>query len=223
MARGTPRRTPHPALVARARCRRGACFVAPNVAGAPPPPRAAPPRRARARCRWGACFVAPTVAPPPPPRTNRTRRVPHPVLIGHAASPTPGLSERGWGVTGGRAGAGEPPRALRVHRGDARPPPRFAPAARGRARGRARRRRRRGRRDTSGAARGAGGGGSRWARVAWGAEAGGTAGWPPAQRCLPCVSPWLHLRAGLGDGRVERLVLLDSTCVLDQRVDLRPC
>ena len=26
---------------------------------------------------------------PPPPRTNRTRRVPHPVLIGHAASLTP--------------------------------------------------------------------------------------------------------------------------------------
>jgi len=27
--------------------------------------------------------------PPPPPRTNRTRRVLHPVLIGHAASLTP--------------------------------------------------------------------------------------------------------------------------------------
>ena len=27
--------------------------------------------------------------PPPPPRTNRTRRVPRPVLIGHAASLTP--------------------------------------------------------------------------------------------------------------------------------------
>ena len=27
--------------------------------------------------------------PAPPPRTNRTRRVPHPVLIGHAASLTP--------------------------------------------------------------------------------------------------------------------------------------
>jgi len=27
--------------------------------------------------------------PPPPLRTNRTRRVPHPVLIGHAASLTP--------------------------------------------------------------------------------------------------------------------------------------
>ena len=26
--------------------------------------------------------------PPPSPRTNRTRRVPHPVLIGHAASLT---------------------------------------------------------------------------------------------------------------------------------------
>jgi len=29
------------------------------------------------------------VVPPRPPRTNRTRRVPHPVLIGHAASLTP--------------------------------------------------------------------------------------------------------------------------------------
>jgi len=28
-------------------------------------------------------------SPPPPPRTNRTRRVPHPVLIGHAAFLTP--------------------------------------------------------------------------------------------------------------------------------------
>ena len=28
-------------------------------------------------------------APPPPPRTKWTRRVPHPVLIGHAASLTP--------------------------------------------------------------------------------------------------------------------------------------
>ena len=28
-------------------------------------------------------------APPPPPRTKWTRRVPHPVLIGHAASRTP--------------------------------------------------------------------------------------------------------------------------------------
>jgi hypothetical protein len=33
--------------------------------------------------------------PPPPPRTKWTRRVPHPVLIGHAASP--------------REGGGEPP------------------------------------------------------------------------------------------------------------------
>ena len=29
------------------------------------------------------------VPPPPPPRTKWTRRVPHPVLIGHAASLTP--------------------------------------------------------------------------------------------------------------------------------------
>ena len=30
-----------------------------------------------------------TESPPPPPRTKWTRRVPHPVLIGHAASLTP--------------------------------------------------------------------------------------------------------------------------------------
>jgi len=30
-----------------------------------------------------------SLSPPPPPRTNRTRRVPHPVLSGHAASLTP--------------------------------------------------------------------------------------------------------------------------------------
>ena len=30
-----------------------------------------------------------SVPPPPPPRTKWTRRVPHPVLIGHAASLTP--------------------------------------------------------------------------------------------------------------------------------------
>jgi hypothetical protein len=33
-----------------------------------------------------ARVAAPEAPPPPPPRTNRTRRVPHPVLIGHAAS-----------------------------------------------------------------------------------------------------------------------------------------
>jgi len=33
--------------------------------------------------------VCVSIAPPPPPRTKWTRRVPHPVLIGHAASLTP--------------------------------------------------------------------------------------------------------------------------------------
>ena len=33
--------------------------------------------------------VPPPPPPPPPPRTKWTRRVPHPVLIGHAASLTP--------------------------------------------------------------------------------------------------------------------------------------
>ena len=39
------------------------------------------------------CVPTQSMTPPPPPplRTNRTRRVPHPVLIGHAASLTPCL------------------------------------------------------------------------------------------------------------------------------------
>jgi len=42
--------------------------------------------------RWGGRFQVPpggAPLPPPPPRTKWTRRVPHPVLIGHAASRTP--------------------------------------------------------------------------------------------------------------------------------------
>jgi hypothetical protein len=42
--------------------------------------------RRRARLRG----MRPSARPPhPPPRTKWTRRVPHPVLIGHAASLTP--------------------------------------------------------------------------------------------------------------------------------------
>jgi len=50
----------------------------------PPPPRA----RARAAGVGGGGGGAPP--PPPPPRTKWTRRVPHPVLIGHAVSLTGG-------------------------------------------------------------------------------------------------------------------------------------
>jgi hypothetical protein len=63
------------------------------------PKKAAPPpleqRRSGAEDFWAPLEIAPTelridVAPPPrPPRTKWTRRVPHPVLIGHAASLTP--------------------------------------------------------------------------------------------------------------------------------------
>ena len=56
-------------------------------------PSAARRRRAPLPLRSAASGMrrqaAPAVVPPPPPplfRTNRTRRVPHPVLIGHAAS-----------------------------------------------------------------------------------------------------------------------------------------
>ena len=58
-------------------------------------PRAPRARSRRTSTRWcSARRLAPQVPPrppppPPPPRTNWTRRVPHPVLIGHAASLTP--------------------------------------------------------------------------------------------------------------------------------------
>jgi hypothetical protein len=48
------------------------------------------PRRALPRVRGRVCDgCAPRIwcRPPPPPRTKWTRRVPHPVLIGHAAVP----------------------------------------------------------------------------------------------------------------------------------------
>ena len=46
------------------------------------------PTNARNQAAMDA-LVAQVPTPTPPPRTNRTRRVPHPVLIGHAASLTP--------------------------------------------------------------------------------------------------------------------------------------
>jgi hypothetical protein len=69
-------------------------------AGRPPPAARRPPRRclrpggARRVVRDGAfgrraCLRDSTPPPLPPPRTKWTRRVPHPVLIGHAASLTP--------------------------------------------------------------------------------------------------------------------------------------
>ena len=39
---------------------------------------------------WGKVIGTRADPPPPPPRTKWTRRVPHPVLIGHAASLTQG-------------------------------------------------------------------------------------------------------------------------------------
>ena len=55
----------------------------------------------------GAVHLVRVDTPRLPPRTNRTRRVPHPVLIGHAASPKrpPDLAPGGGG-DGRRAGAG---------------------------------------------------------------------------------------------------------------------
>ena len=44
------------------------------------------PAPRRAQLRRGGQLRARGVSPPPPPSTNRTRRVPHPVLIGHATS-----------------------------------------------------------------------------------------------------------------------------------------
>ena len=115
---GLPRAPPpNPALTAaRGAARRGAGGLsrrggAPRARGRPSPsgplPRRpslgeAPPseptaRRASARSRSRRRITAPPPVPPsylvdtprPSPRTNRTRRVPYPVLIGHAASLTP--------------------------------------------------------------------------------------------------------------------------------------
>jgi hypothetical protein len=66
-------------------------------AGAAPPPRAPAPQRPlpgtppQYQRRPGAARHAPEADPSP--RTNRTRRVPHPVPIGHAASLTPYQSD----------------------------------------------------------------------------------------------------------------------------------
>jgi len=98
----------------RQRGRRVVCVCSRSRAAHPPPPslpykvdtsrpsrrtdwtRLVPSRaasaRASARMRWaaGADRLPPLLSdtPCPSPRTNRTRRVPHPVLIGHVSSPS---------------------------------------------------------------------------------------------------------------------------------------
>jgi tRNA A37 threonylcarbamoyltransferase TsaD len=75
-------------------------------------------KRAVALCRDDPALSevapAPPTPPPPPPRTEWTRRVPHPVLIGHAS------------FLGGAGGAGAPSCRARPHasapRGEARAP-----------------------------------------------------------------------------------------------------
>jgi hypothetical protein len=83
------------------------------------------------------CLPAPrTSAAPPPPRTNRTRRVPHPVLIGHAASRTPATGARGAPGSRYDAFPSKRPVALHPHRGQrtplytSAPPGLCAPSAR---------------------------------------------------------------------------------------------
>jgi hypothetical protein len=72
----------------------------PAARPAPATPRSRRPLLTRARVRGGGAQVRVDVlatdwqqaavwGPPPPSRTKWTRRVPHPVLIGHAASLTP--------------------------------------------------------------------------------------------------------------------------------------
>jgi hypothetical protein len=73
-----------------ARCARPRVQPSPSPLGAPTPHRAAPREMhfvKRLSARGGAAGEGADArgAPPPSPRTNRTRRVPHPVLIGHAA------------------------------------------------------------------------------------------------------------------------------------------
>ena len=70
--------------------RDAAAAVLADVAGAdrpPPAPRAGRPCRVALGRQEVLLHQRPP--PPPPPRTKWTRRVPHPVLIGHAASLTP--------------------------------------------------------------------------------------------------------------------------------------
>jgi len=77
-----------PTIPARARPR--------PPSAAPPPVSARAPRPQVPLIRAGTNrfdatdgFCCPDACRPPPPRTKWTRRVPHPVLIGHAASLTP--------------------------------------------------------------------------------------------------------------------------------------
>ena len=81
-------------------------------------------------------------SPPPPPRTNRTRRVPHPVLIGHA-----GRFRRSWSPRGRARGRRPTPctraRARRRKRRTSRRARRSRRRPRARRRWRARRLRRR--------------------------------------------------------------------------------
>jgi hypothetical protein len=72
------RRVPHPVLIGHAASLSGITELAVDAAQASIARQQGRAQRATGRHR------APR--PPPPPRTKRTRRVPHPVLIGHAAS-----------------------------------------------------------------------------------------------------------------------------------------
>jgi hypothetical protein len=102
--------------------RAGGCLLLPSSARgmpesahAPQPRRPAALQRAARRC------------PPPPPRTKWTRRVPHPVLIGHASSLPP---ESGPGVTLPRDASGPAVAAAAARvRAGARAPARRAPPA----------------------------------------------------------------------------------------------
>jgi len=110
-------------------------------------PRPLVPRRLRLRLRraWPRPHLRRKVRPPPPyhldtprpsPRTNRTRRVPQPVLIGHAASLTP-YSQRAHLLASHRAlhpsAPPRPPSARRPRTRRRRPVGRGARADGGRA------------------------------------------------------------------------------------------
>ena len=100
------RRVPHPVLIGHAACRRS------KSAGAPWRTTTRPSRRCGPRAR---CLPRPAL-PSPPPRTKWTRRVPHLVLIGHAApraprpAPVPSaLSDPPGALSRGAARAMSPP------------------------------------------------------------------------------------------------------------------
>ena len=103
-------------------------FLPPLPPHPPParPRRTAPSRSGASARRSPSPPSSPSEPPPPPPRTKWTRRVPHPVLIGHAASLGRYRADRAHTV---RSLPCPLPRPYRTSSPAARPRPASGPAA----------------------------------------------------------------------------------------------